>query len=568
MDKAIEFNKLMAKSYAIGGASAQEQHASMYQLIQGLGSGTLQGDELRSVREGAQVAYQYIEKYAQELYGTSDSLKDLASEGKINSEIVTEAILQNQDAINAAFDNTKMTFGQMWTTFKNDAVMAFRPVMKKMNEILNSEKFQQFVSDFTEVIYSLATATGYLLDGVAFLFSIMAWSIGDFKPVIWSVIALLSVLIGYFIATKVHAVAAFVAAKIKAIGAAVATNVFKSSMQKAAFYALLLAAAVGAGALTYDLMRDAGYGAAKAMGIALVVVGALTLAFMYFGVTAQWAWAVALWPVALVIAAILLVVGLFLTFTDTILGAIYWALAVIWNIIVGVVNGIIQFFWTRFVEPFIGIIEWILNACNGGFDSFGGAVANLIGQIISWFLSLGKVVTKIIDAIFGTNWTAGLNSLQDKVLEWGKKEDASITISREAPELLGRLDATDAWALGNEHGEWLNGKVDWWLEGFGGDSENPYENFVDEQTDPKLEETIADNTGATAKNTEKTSEDLSYLRDLAEMETINRFTTAEIHVDMTNNNHIENGNDLDGLVTHLRDKLYEEMNVVATGVHY
>ena len=111
-----------------------------------------------------------------------------------------------------------------------------------------------------------------------------------------------------------------------------------------------------------------------------------------------------------------------------------------------------------FVEPFIGIIEWILNVCNGGFDSFGGAVANLIGQIIRWFLSLGKVVTKIIDAIFGTDWTGGLNSLQDKVLAWGKNDNA-ITLSRDAPQLQ-RVDATDAYDTGKEWGDNLQAKID------------------------------------------------------------------------------------------------------------
>lgn len=94
--------------------------------------------------------------------------------------------------------------------------------------------------------------------------------------------------------------------------------------------------------------------------------------------------------------------------------------AAILNTVIGVVNGILQIVYSL-AMPFIQIFEWILNVANGGFESFGDAVANLIGQIISWFLSLGKVVTKIIDAIFGTDWTAGLTSLQDTVTAWGKK---------------------------------------------------------------------------------------------------------------------------------------------------
>ena len=135
-----------------------------------------------------------------------------------------------------------------------------------------------------------------------------------------------------------------------------------------------------------------------------------------------------------VVAAVNRVTGASTSATGVICGAVLVLAAIIGNTVIGLLNAIIQFIWSIFVEPFLGIIEWILNVCNGGFNSFGDAVANLIGNIISWFLSLGKVVTKIIDAIFGTDWTGGLNALQDKVLAWGKNEN-SITLDREAPTI-------------------------------------------------------------------------------------------------------------------------------------
>ena len=140
-----------------------------------------------------------------------------------------------------------------------------------------------------------------------------------------------------------------------------------------------------------------------------------------------------------VVAAVNRVTGASTSATGIICGAVLVLAAIIGNTVIGLLNAIIQFIWSIFVEPFLGIIEWILNVCNGGFNSFGDAVANLIGNIISWFLSLGKVVTKIIDAIFGTDWTGGLNALQDKVLAWGKNEN-SITLDREAPTIDHRFE--------------------------------------------------------------------------------------------------------------------------------
>lgn len=167
--------------------------------------------------------------------------------------------------------------------------------------------------------------------------------------------------------------------------------------------------------------------------------------------------------VMLLVAAIYAAVAVFNKFTNSsvsatgiIAGAVATLAAFIYNTAVGVLNAVIQLVWTIFGEPFMGIIEFVLNAANGGFNSFGDAVANLIGNIISWFLSLGKVVTTIIDAIFGTDWTAGLSSLQSKVQSWGKNENA-ITLDRNV-NLIDRVAYSDAFSSGYNFGSNLAGK--------------------------------------------------------------------------------------------------------------
>ena len=79
---------------------------------------------------------------------------------------------------------------------------------------------------------------------------------------------------------------------------------------------------------------------------------------------------------------------------------------------------------------------------------------------------------------------------------------------------------------------------------------------------------IADNTGKTADNTDTSTEDLKYLRDIAERETVNRFTTAEIKVDMGGvNNTVTKMNDLDGISDYLAEKVEEQMQIAAEGVY-
>lgn len=292
-----------------------------------------------------------------------------------------------------------------------------------------------------------------------------------------------------------------------------------------------------------------------------------------------------------VITVICFLVSIFNHFTGQtisgiglIVGVIFAALAIIWNIFVAVFNGIMQLIWTIFIQPWISIMEWVLNVFNGGFNSFGDAIKNLIGQIISWFLSLGKVVTKIIDAIFGTNWTAGLSKLQDKLTSWGGNEK-KITLDKNYNG-LGRIEVGNSFKTGYGMGEGLGSKfkqdkIDTNLLGQNKDlPKNP--NIIPNKNDdiiqnqnygglnsslPQKTDEIASNTGAIKDSVSASDEDLTYLRDLAEQETINNFTTAEIKVEMRNNMRVNKNMDLDGIVNYLEEKVSETMSTTAEGVY-
>ena len=550
MDNAIRFHEIMAEAYTLGGASAPEMSTSMYQMIQALGSGTLQGDELRSVREGAPLAYKAIEEFAQGVYNTEESLKDLASQGKITSDMVVAAIMDAGNkvgGIDDQFEQTFMTFDQACNRIKSAAVKAFEPVSYKLNEMLNKaanngafEKIETLFFNISkvlqivfQVIYNAVEAIGNALNWIA-----ENWDV--ISRVILTAIVIIGTIMAIILFPK-----------------------FIAWLQYIAFAAM------------YYLWLGA-----------TAVVSALKTAA---------AWAIANWQMLLIILVIVAIVVAIIWLADSfadacgmIVGVIMSAVAFVWNLIVGVVNAIIQFLWTQFVEPWIGIIEWVLNVFNGGFNSFGDGVKNLLGNIISWFLSLGKVVTKIIDAIFGTNWTAGLNSLQDKVLAWGKNEKA-ITLERDAPTVLNRWSYSDAYDTGYDWGysggNWISNKLSGIgnslsLDGigdklgidFGGgfpsgsgyDTSGAYKlpsNLGNDVGD------IASNTGSIADNMDLSKEDLDYLRKIAEMEWKKEFTTASIKIDMSNYNTVNGESDLDGIVTKLADKLYEEMNVVANGVY-
>lgn len=552
IDNAIRFQEIMAKTYTIGGASAAEQSSSMYQLIQGLGSGILQGDELRSVREGAPLAYKEIEKFAQGIYGADQNLKDLASQGKITSDIVVAAMMNAGESIDSAFAETDTTLAQVWTSIKNDALNAFRAVQDKLNELVNSDTGKKLLSITRNIIHGIADFIVWLVDVIS---TVITWIADNWGWLRYVIIGVLSALAIYF---------TYVAAS--AVSSAIATFVAWAMVHP------ILLATIGILAVTVSWIIYLANTSTSGIQFIIDALSVLALAIFLIGIVV----AVVTGNIAvMVVGVIIALIALFINFADYILGGLYVLGAAIYNIVIGLLNGIIQLVWA-FIEPFVGIIEWILNICQGGFDSFGGAVANLIGQIISWFLSLGKVVTKIIDAIFGTNWTDGLNSLQNKVLSWGKNENA-ITLSREV-DTINRISYADAWNAGKSDGTAVK---DW-----AGNLGDKIKNKLTFNTDSDKLKTgsstfnvddfsgIADGVGDTAKNTDKmadamelSAEDLKYLRQIAEMEWKKEYTTASIKVDMTNNNSINGESDLDGLVTKLTDKLYEELNVVANGVY-
>lgn len=77
----------------------------------------------------------------------------------------------------------------------------------------------------------------------------------------------------------------------------------------------------------------------------------------------------------------------------------------------------------------------------------------------------------------------------------------------------------------------------------------------------------ADNTGKMADALDCTDEELKYLRDIAERDVINRFTTAELKVEFHNENNINSDLDIDGIVDEITERTKEELEAVAEGVY-
>lgn len=539
MDQVIAFMEQVNKQFVIGGATAQEQSNAMIQLTQAMAAGALRGEELNSILDGAPGIARAIEKYMGIAEG---SIKTVAQEGKVTAEVVKNAMFAMADETNAKFDSMPKTWAQIWVDMKNQALSMFAPILTKINQIGNSTKFQKVTTGLINGLAAVANVASSALDILIAIASVFVDNWGIIQPLVLGIAAAMLLYNGYLIAN--NAITAISNAQ-KGIAAVQA--------YKAAVANTTLAATEKAEAMAKASATAAQYGFNAALlacpltWILLIIIAVIAAIYM-------------------IVAAINKLTGSTISATGIICGVVAVAGAFVLNCAIGVLNAIIQAIWTIFVAPFLGIVEWILNVCNGGFNSFGDAVANLIGQIIGWFLNLGKVVTTIIDAIFGTDWTSGLESLQSAVTSWGKNENA-ITLDKNAPTIDYRATYSGAWDAGYDFGQGIDDKIGGMFDASGLDSMGAFDlsNTLDG---------IYGNTGDTAANTAATAdaldiaeEDLAYLRDIAEREAINRFTTAEIKVEQHNENHISKDADLDGIMDAWANDFAEKLEVSEEGVH-
>lgn len=551
LGNATDQVRIWADAVSFYGEGTNEQLESVVDAIGKMYSkGKVEADQLDRLFDAGIGA---AEIYAQATGTAVSKVKDDLSSGAIGAAQFIDVVSQSLDK-GVSSGAAKDAGGTWATTFANMQAAITRGwtnVISSLDEELaarglpsSMEMVTQFGAKVEQVLTGVGNAMGYVVDGAVTVYNAMSgvggfiadnWSI--ISPIIWGVIAALLAYAMYLGFTKT--------AELASEGAKIALCI--------ASYAH--AAATGGEATATATATAAQYGfntALLACPLTWIILAIIAVVAIIYAV----------------VAAINKVQNKTISATGVICGAVAMLGAFIINQVTGVANSMIQLFWSIFVEPFIGIIEWVLNIANGGFDSFGGAVANLIGQIISWFLSLGKVVTKIIDAIFGTDLTSGLTSLQDSVTSWGKN-DNTISLSREAPT-ISRIAYSDAYTAGYGVGESVANKVSGFFDfGKGKDKDLEYSYKRPELQNPALTSAANQTAANTAEISDKldaTSNQLKYIREYAEREAINRFTTASINVNMTNNNNMSSDADVDGIMNKLKNGIQQQMNIVAEGV--
>ena len=539
-EEIVAFMEQINKQFTIAGTEAAGIDAAMLQLTQAMGSGVLRGEEYNSILEQAPNIIQAIADYMEVPKG---QLKDMAAEGHITADIVKAAMFAAADDTNAKFESMPKTFSQIWTSFQNTALMAFQPVLQRMNEIANSEAFQEFVNNAIE---GLSIVAGIVLEIFDLLVGV-AGAVADnwswLSPIIYGVAAALAVYYGWLLLTKGAEMAMAAVHGIVAVAKGI----------------MAAATMLVTGATWAETTAQYGLNAAMyACPIVWIIILIIALIALFYAA----------------VAAVNKFAGTSVSATGIICGAFMVALAFIGNIFVAL--------WNLVVDVFVliyNLVATVANFIGNVFTDPIGAVCRLFFDLADTVLGILQALASAIDAIFGSNLAGSVQGWRDSLGGWvddtfGKGEEVMAKMNADDMK-LGRFEYGAAWDAGYSFGEGIDesianfdpsslfntnvpGADDYANLGNYGSGIGGIGSGVDD---------IAGNTGKIADSMDITEEDLKYLRDIAEQEAVNRFTTAEITIEQTNHNTVSGKMDLDGIVSGLTDAANEAVDRIAEGVH-
>lgn len=298
--------------------------------------------------------------------------------------------------------------------------------------------------------------------------------------------------------------------------------------------------------------------ATGAAAAAQAVANSAMLASPIFWIGAAVAFAIVV--IGQLVQNILELSGVSISSAGAVAGVVAVSAAAIYNVVAGLVNGVIILG--------INLYNMIANFAAAFGTIFNNPVAAIEAIMLSLFNFIVGIVSAaagMIDSVFGSNLQGAVSGFQGKVQS---QINAKITEAGGKPaKTLNAADYTfkraDYKSSFFKGASWADTKLSRITAG--GASGIGNIGYDAASTAVNTGKT-AGNTGRTADKLDDTNETLKWLCDVAEKEAINRFTTAEISVDMVNHNSISSALDLDGIVDGLASKLRTSMASVAEGV--
>lgn len=538
----VAFANQLNKQMKLSGASTEEASSAMLQLTQSLAKGTLNGDELTSVMENGSMVIQTIADY---MGVTQGEIKDLAADGQVTSDIIIAAMLGAADETNAAFATLPLTWSDIWQNIKNAALVAFQPVLQRINDFANSTVVQNFANGVIEAMAVISNVVLNIFDLIGTVGGFIAdnWSI--ISPIIYGVIGALAVYAAYLGIVKGIEIASAAASMIHSL----------------AMSAKIAVMAAVTGQTMAATAAQMGYnGALYACPVVWIIMLLIALIAIIFAVC----------------NAIAKMTGVANSGFGVIMGCIFTVGALFKNLGLTVAN----------------IALGIGNAIAALASNMMTAFHNAICSVQSWFYNLLSTALSVIEGI-----CSALNKLPFVEFDYSGISSAADDYAAKASEVAGNKEdyqsisdafnegfttfdafqdgwASDAFNAGAAWGDGIADKVsNFSLSDVFGQTDIPNvgdytSGFNDAIANSGVGDSIGnidDNTGKIKDSLEVSEDELKYLRDIAEQEAINRFTTAEVTINQTNNNNVSSDTDLDGFITALDDAMGEAIESITEG---
>jgi len=536
-DELIAFAELVQKGFRISGAGTEEQSSAMSQLINSMAAGGLQGGEFESIMKDAPVIADAIAEYTGK---SKDELKKLSAEGLITADIIKNAIFYSADDINSRFDAMSseaelipMTFADVWNRVKNSALQAFSGVMESISKLINNKAFTSLLGMVTGALNVIVFPLDKILKAISY--------IGDVISYLWPIIEPILIAVGsallFWTTTQIPLLTSKISLMVMELWSAVRP---------------ILAQAA--------------------------------------------AWAMANMPILLLGAMIGLLIYAILKYGDCVIEVV--------GVIGGVIGGIVAVLLNvgrTIVNILISLAEFIKNVFKNPVYSINRLFVNLAISI----LDLIQSIAKAIDKVFGTSLADGLQSFKNflnnqlSIRVGPKPEDYT---EEEKHNMLDIVDTVNfGYDIGKKAGttsvQELSGQLRSLFSHDGSISIPHYDTFdgfetpVDPLTvanfdynmdtisipnyDPfdglgtSMDPLTVEGVGPGGKvEVDMSDEDLKYLRDIAERDYINKFSTATLAPSISVSfGDVHETADADKLAGRIQKILAEEIAMAAEGVY-